>query len=48
MATRSDIAPSFAVPDQGIYQMRETLDLRRPTALPGLPQRTIDLAGLFR
>ena len=38
----------FARPDQGAYQVRETIDLSRPTPLPGLPHCTLDLAPLFR
>jgi hypothetical protein len=28
--------------------VRETIDLSRPTPLPGLPHCTLDLAPLFR
>jgi Uma2 family endonuclease len=38
----------FARPDQGGYQVRESIDLSRPTPLPGLPHCTLDLAPLFR
>ena len=38
----------FALPDQGAYQVRETIDLSRPTSVPGLPHCTLDLAPLFR
>jgi Uma2 family endonuclease len=38
----------FALPDQGDYQVRETIHLSRPTPLPGLPHCSLDLAPLFR
>ena len=38
----------FALPDQGAYQVQETIDLSQPTPLPGLPYCTLDLASLFR
>ena len=37
----------FAHPEQGVYQMQETLDLRQPTPLPGLPDCSVELAALF-
>lgn len=37
----------FAAPRDGVYSVREVIDLSRPTPLPGLADRAIDLAGLF-
>lgn len=37
----------FAEPRDGAYQTEEEIDLSRPTPLPGLPGRAVDLAGLF-
>ena len=38
----------FAHPKQGVYQTLETLDLRQPPALPGLPDCSVALAALFQ
>ena len=38
----------FAHPKQGVYQTLETLDLRQPTPLPGLPDCSVELAALFQ
>lgn len=38
----------FAHPQQGVYQTLETLDLRQPTPLQGLPDCSVTLAALFQ
>jgi len=38
----------FAHPEQGVYRTRETLELRQPSPLPGLPDCSVDLAALFQ